>query len=78
MARAKDPNAKVNAPTGPAPEADAAQGEFQRESDLMNALNLQFEDKAAEEAYQVHPLHLDFVEQAFKPNCVRAVIYDFA
>lgn len=41
------------------------------------ALNLQFEDKAAEEAYQIHPLHLDFVEKAFKPNCVRAVIYDF-
>jgi len=42
------------------------------------ALNLQFEDKAAEEAYQVHPLHLDFVEKAFKPNCLRATIYDFA
>ncbi len=41
------------------------------------ALNLQFEDKTAESAYQVHPLHLDFVEKCFKPNCARAVIYDF-
>jgi hypothetical protein len=41
------------------------------------ALNLQFENKQAEEAYQVHPLHLEFVEKAFKPNCSRAVIYDF-
>lgn len=41
------------------------------------ARHLQFEDKAAEEAYQGHPLHLDFVEKSFKPNCARAVIYDF-
>ncbi len=41
------------------------------------ALNLQFESKAQEEAYQIHPLHLEFVEQAFKPNCLKAVIYDF-
>ncbi len=41
------------------------------------ALNLQFTDKAQEEAYQVHPLHVEFVEKAFKPNCVRALIYDF-
>lgn len=41
------------------------------------ALNLQFEGKAQEEEYQVHPLHLDFVEKAFKPNCLKAVIYDF-
>ncbi len=42
------------------------------------ALNLQFENKEAEAAYQVHPLHIEFVEKAFKPNCARAVIYDFA
>jgi hypothetical protein len=42
------------------------------------ALNLQFEDKASEDAYQVHPLHLDFVEKAFKPNCIRVRVYDFA
>ncbi len=42
------------------------------------ALHLLFDDKAAEAAYQVHPLHLDFVEKVFKPNCQRATIYDFA
>ena len=41
------------------------------------ALNLTFPDKAAEAAYQVHSLHLEFVEKCFKPNCARAVIYDF-
>ena len=41
-------------------------------------LHLLFENKAAEEAYQVHPLHLEFVEKAFKPNCARATIFDFA
>ena len=41
-------------------------------------LHLLFADKAAEEAYQVHPLHLEFVEKAFKPNCARATIFDFA
>ena len=42
------------------------------------ALNLLFEDQAAEAAYQVHPLHLEFVEKVFKPNCLRATVYDFA
>ena len=42
------------------------------------AIHLLFADKAAEEAYQVHPLHLDFVEKVFKPNCQRATIFDFA
>jgi Stress responsive A/B Barrel Domain len=42
------------------------------------ALNLQFPDKRSEEAYQVHPQHLEFVEKVFKPNCLKAVIYDFA
>ena len=42
------------------------------------ALNLLFEDQAAEAAYQVHPLHLEFVEKVFKPNCQRATVYDFA
>ncbi len=41
------------------------------------ALNLQFESKEAQDAYQFHPLHLEFVERAFKPNCARVVIYDF-
>jgi hypothetical protein len=41
------------------------------------ALNLIFDSKADEEAYQIHPQHLDFVEHAFKPNCSKVVIYDF-
>lgn len=42
------------------------------------AIHLLFADKADEEAYQVHPLHIDFVEKVFKPNCQRATIFDFA
>ncbi len=42
------------------------------------ALNLVFPDKAAQDAYQVHPLHVEFVEKVFKKVCVRAVVYDFA
>lgn len=41
------------------------------------ALNLVFPSKQAEAEYQVHPLHLEFVEKAFKPNCTKVVIYDF-
>ena len=41
------------------------------------ALNLVFPDKKTQDAYQTHPLHLEFVEQAFKPNCSRVVVYDF-
>ncbi|MBE7498807.1 MAG: Dabb family protein [Verrucomicrobiales bacterium] len=37
-----------------------------------------FDDKAAQDAYQVHPLHLEFVEQVFKRVCDRVVVYDFA
>ena len=41
------------------------------------ALNLLFPDKAAEQAYQVHPQHLEFVEKVFKPTCKKVLIYDF-
>jgi hypothetical protein len=41
------------------------------------ALNIQFADKKAQDEYQVHPRHLEFVEKVFKPNCVRVVVYDF-
>ena len=41
------------------------------------ALNLIFDTKQQQDDYQVHPLHLEFVEKAFKPNCVRVLIYDF-
>jgi hypothetical protein len=36
-----------------------------------------FPDKKTEEEYQVHPLHLEFVETVFKRVCRRAVVYDF-
>ena len=42
------------------------------------ALNLVFADKKTQDDYQEHPLHLEFVEKAFKPNCVKVVVYDFA
>lgn len=42
------------------------------------ALNLVFPDKKAQDDYQVHPLHIEFVEKVFKPNCKKVVIYDFA
>ena len=41
------------------------------------ALNLIFASKQAQDDYQVHPLHIEFVEKVFKPNSARAVIYDF-
>ena len=41
------------------------------------ALNVQFRDKKTQDDYQVHPLHLEFVEKAFKPNCAKVVVYDF-
>ncbi|KAB2674497.1 MAG: Dabb family protein [Verrucomicrobia bacterium] len=42
------------------------------------ALNLVFPDKQAQDDYQVHPLHIEFVEKVFKRVCKKAVIYDFA
>jgi hypothetical protein len=41
------------------------------------ALNLIFPDKATQDAYQVHPLHVEFVEQVFKRVCTKVVVYDF-
>ena len=41
------------------------------------ALNLVFATKQAQDDYQTHPLHTDFIEKSFKPNCARVVVYDF-
>jgi hypothetical protein len=41
------------------------------------ALNLVFADKKAQDDYQVHPLHVEFVEKVFKKVCKRVVVYDF-
>ena len=42
------------------------------------ALNLVFPDKKAQDDYQVHPLHVDFVEKVFKRVCTKVFVYDFA
>ena len=47
------------------------------EQSYQVALNLIFPSKAAEQAYQVHPQHIEFVEKVFKPLCDKVVIYDF-
>ena len=41
------------------------------------ALNITFPDKKTQDEYQVHPLHIDFVEKVFKKVCDRVVVYDF-
>jgi hypothetical protein len=41
------------------------------------ALNVVFDSKQAQDNYQVHPLHLEFVEKVFKPVCKKVVVYDF-
>ncbi|MDA1275807.1 MAG: Dabb family protein [Verrucomicrobia bacterium] len=41
------------------------------------ALNTTFDSKKAQDEYQVHPMHIEFLEKVFKPNCKRVVVYDF-
>jgi hypothetical protein len=41
------------------------------------ALNLIFANKKAQDDYQVHPMHVEFVEKVFKPIMKRVVVYDF-
>jgi hypothetical protein len=41
------------------------------------ALNMVFPDKQAQDAYQAHPQHIEFVEKVFKRYCTKVVIYDF-
>ncbi|MBI4660025.1 MAG: Dabb family protein [Verrucomicrobia bacterium] len=40
-------------------------------------LNVMFNSKKAQDDYQVHPLHVEFVEKVFKPICKKVVVYDF-
>ena len=47
------------------------------EQSYQVALNLVFPSKQAQDDYQVHPLHIEFIEKAFKPNCQKVVVYDF-
>ena len=39
-------------------------------------LNIRFEAKKAQDEYQDHPLHLEFVENR-KSLCAKVVVYDF-
>ena len=41
------------------------------------AMNIILPSKEAEQAYQVHPQHLEFVEKVFKQTCHKVTIYDF-
>ena len=41
------------------------------------ALNLIFANKPAEQAYQTHPKHVEFVEKYVRRLVKRVVIYDF-
>jgi hypothetical protein len=40
------------------------------------ALNIQFQSKRAQDEYQEHPQHLEFVKQC-KPLFAKLVVYDF-
>ena len=41
------------------------------------ALNLIFPNKKAQDDYQTHPSHVQFVEGVFKRVCKKVVVYDF-
>jgi len=41
------------------------------------ALNVVFSSKQAQDDYQAHPDHVEFVEKVFKKNCRKVVVYDF-
>ncbi len=41
------------------------------------ALNLVFPDKKTQDAYQVHPEHVEFVEKYCKRLAKRVLVYDF-
>ena len=42
------------------------------------ALNTVFASKQAQDDYQVHPRHLEFVAQYVKPYVKQVLVYDFA
>ena len=41
------------------------------------ALNITFASKADHDAYQLHPLHVEFVEKVLKKVGKRVLVYDF-
>lgn len=48
------------------------------EQSYQVGLNVVFRDKAAHDAYQEHPAHVEFVEKVFRRVCIRVLVYDFA
>ena len=41
------------------------------------AISMTFKNQADADAYQVHPIHLEFVETCCKPYAKRLVVYDW-
>ncbi len=41
------------------------------------ALNIVFPTQQAQDDYQAHPQHVEFVEKVFKRVCEKVVVYDF-
>ena len=41
------------------------------------ALNIVFTSKQAQDDYQIHPQHLEFVAQCVKPFVKKVIVYDF-
>ncbi len=48
------------------------------EQSYQVALNTVFENKQAQDDYQVHPLHLEFISKYVKPLVKKVTVYDFA
>jgi hypothetical protein len=42
------------------------------------ALNVVFANKQAQDEYQVHPQHVEFINKVFKRVCRKVLVYDFA
>jgi len=40
-------------------------------------LNVTFASKQAQDDYQDHPLHVEFIQKVFKRVCTKVVVYDF-
>ena len=47
------------------------------EQSYQVALNLTFQNQQAEQAYQVHPQHIEFVGKFVKPLVKKVAVYDF-
>jgi hypothetical protein len=47
------------------------------EQSYQVAMNSEFVSKQAQDEYQVHPRHLEFVEKCVKPFVTKVVVYDF-